>query len=200
MKVIQIPVEIYTSNIYKISLGDNVWFVDMGNAKPAIQALSVNEKVKGVLITHAHYDHIYGINEFCQAFPECLVFSSEYAKDGLFSDKLNLSFYREDPVIYEGDKVEIIKDKDEINLDSNHVIKCLYTPGHNLGSMCFKIGDYLFTGDSFIPGIPVVTKLQSGDKMQNELSLQLIESLIDADTIVCPGHGPTFKNGTVWLS
>lgn len=199
MKVIQIPVEIYTSNIYKISLGDDVWFVDMGNAKPAIQALSVNEKVKGVLITHAHYDHIYGINELCQTFPECPVFASEYAKDGLFSDKLNLSFYHEYPVIYEGDKVEIIKDKDEINLDSNHLIKCLYTPGHNLGSMCFKIDNYLFTGDSFIPGISVVTKLKSGDKQQNELSLQRIKSLIETDTIVCPGHGPMFKNGTVWV-
>ncbi len=200
MKVIQIPVEIYTSNIYKINIGDNVWFVDMGNAKLAIESLSVNEKVRGVLITHAHYDHIYGINEFCETFPECLVFASEYAKDGLFSDKLNLSFYHENPIIYEGGKVEIIKDKDEIYLDTNHVIKCLYTPGHNLGSMCFKIGNYLFTGDSFIPGIPVVTKLKSGDKQQNELSLQRIKSLIEADTIVCPGHGPMFKNGTVWVS
>jgi hydroxyacylglutathione hydrolase len=198
LKVIQIPVEIYTSNIYKISIGDDVWFVDMGNAKPAIQSLSINEKVRGVLITHSHCDHIHGINEFCKIFPECRIFASEYAKDGLYSDKLNLSFYHDNPIIYEGGKVEIIKDNDEIYLSANHIIRCMYTPGHNLGSMCFKIGNYLFSGDSFIPGIPVVTKLKSGDKQQNEISLQRIKSLIEADTILCPGHGNMFKNRRAW--
>lgn len=192
MNIIQIPTEIYTSNVYKITIGDDVWFVDMGNAKPAIQSLSVNEKVRGVLITHSHYDHIYGINELCQTFPECRVFASEYAKDGLFSDKLNLSFYHENPIVYEGDKVEIIKDKDEIYLGANNGIKCIYTPGHNLGSMCFMIDNYFFTGDSYIPGIPVVTKLKSGDKHLNEVSLQHIKSLIESDTIVCPGHGSMY--------
>lgn len=199
MKVIQIPVETYTSNIYKISIGGDVWFVDMGNANHAIQSLSVNEKVRGVIITHAHYDHIYGLNGLYQTFPDLPVFASKYAKDGLFSNKLNLSFYHENPMIYEGDKVEIIRDKDEIYLDDRHVLTCLYTPGHNLGSMCFNIGNYLFTGDSYIPNIPVVTKLKSGDKQQNEASLQRIKSLIYSDTIVCPGHGPMFKNGTVWV-
>jgi glyoxylase-like metal-dependent hydrolase (beta-lactamase superfamily II) len=55
--------------------------------------------------------------------------------------------------------------------------------------MSFQVGNYLFTGDSFIPQIPVVTKLKSGDKQQNVLSLQKIKSLIKSDTIVCPGHG-----------
>ena len=189
MIVKQIPVEIFTSNVYKISLDNDVWFVDIGNALPVIKSLSENEIVRGVFITHSHYDHIYGINELSIAFPECKIFASEYTKEGLYSEKINLSFYHENPVVYSGDNIEIIEDNDYVNLDVNHSMKCIYTPGHNLGSMCFKIGNYLFTGDSFIPGKSVVTKLKTGDKQHSEISLQRINSLIDSDTIVCPGHG-----------
>lgn len=185
----QISAEIYTSNIYKITIDKDVWFVDIGNAKPVIKSLSESETVRGVFITHSHYDHIHGINDLWSLFPDCKFFASKYAKDGLYSDKLNLSFYHEKPVVFLGDNVEIIEDNDDVNLDTVYIMKCVYTPGHNLGSMCFKIDNYLFTGDSFIPGIPVVTKLKSGDKQQSEKSLKLINSLIDSDTIVCPGHG-----------
>lgn len=192
MIVTQIPVGIYTSNIYKIAIENSVWFIDIGNAKPAIQSLSKNEEVKGLIITHSHYDHIYGINELCQLFPACKVYVSEYANEGLYSEKLNLSFYHEDPIVFKGDNVQIISDNESIELIEDFFLKCIYTPGHNAGSMCFKLNEYLFTGDSFIPGIPVVTKLKSGDKAQNEISLNRIKSLIQPTTIVCPGHGPIF--------
>jgi hydroxyacylglutathione hydrolase len=188
----QIPAEIYTSNIYKISIDNDVWFVDIGNAKPAIQSLSIEESVIGNFITHSHYDHIHGINDLSSLFPDCKFFASEYAKQGLFSDKLNLSFYHENPIVYSGTNVEILEDNHVIPLSRGYSIKCIYTPGHNAGSMCFIIGDYLFTGDSYIPGIPVVTKLKSGDKIQNEMSLSRIKTLIRPETIICPGHGAMF--------
>jgi len=188
----QLPTEIYTSNIYKITIENQVWFIDIGNAQPAVNAVSSIETVRGVLITHAHYDHIYGINQLINCFPDCKIYASEYAKEGLYSEKLNLSFYHEDPIIYKGNNVEIIYDCSVIPLTSNFEIKCIHTPGHNLGCMSFLLGDYFFTGDSFIPGIPVVTKLKSGNKEQNKLSLQRIKSLVKPKTIVCPGHGPIY--------
>lgn len=197
MIVEQIPAENYTSNIYKIKIDMEVWFVDMGNALPALKSLDEFENVRGVFITHAHYDHIYGINHLNDNYPECKVYVSEYAKEGLYSEKLNLSFYHEDPFAYKGENVEIIYDSSVIDLSSNFKIKCIYTPGHNLGCMSFLVGDYFFTGDSFIPGIPVVTKLKSGNKDQNELSLQRINSIIKPETIVCPGHGPIYLGSSL---
>jgi hydroxyacylglutathione hydrolase len=184
----QIPAEIYTSNIYKITIDKYVWFVDIGNAKPAIQSLKAGECVIGTFITHSHYDHIHGVNELSLIFPNCKLYASEYAKQGLYSDKLNLSFYHENPIVYHGTNVEIIEDNCLIPLSKEYSIRCIYTPGHNAGSMCFILDNYLFTGDSYIPQIPVVTKLKSGDKIQNRFSLQRIKSLIYPDTIVCPGH------------
>ncbi len=188
MIVEQIPSEIYTSNIYKITIDKYIWFVDIGNATPAIQSLKEGECVIGVFITHSHYDHIHGVVEMSEVFPDCKFYVSEYAKQGLNSDKLNLSFYHEKPIVYNGTNVEIIEDNYLIPLFKDYSIRCIYTPGHNTGSMCFILGNYLFTGDSFIPQIPVVTKLKSGDKIQNRNSLQRIKSLIYPDTTVCPGH------------
>ncbi len=197
MIVEQLPTEIYTSNIYKISIDKDVWFIDIGNAQPAIAAVSSKETVRGVFITHAHYDHMYGINQLKDCFPDCKIYASEYAKEGLYSEKLNLSFYHEDPIIYKGENVEIIYDCNDIPLSSNFELKCIFTPGHNLGCMSFLLGDYFFTGDSFIPGIPVVTKLKTGNKEQNESSLQRIKSIIKPETIVCPGHGPIYSGNSL---
>jgi glyoxylase-like metal-dependent hydrolase (beta-lactamase superfamily II) len=44
-----------------------------------------------VFITHAHFDHIYGINELIDLFPGCIVYASEESERGLFSSELNLS-------------------------------------------------------------------------------------------------------------
>lgn len=198
MIVEQLPVGFYTSNIYKISINNNVWFIDIGNAQPAINAVSNTEKVRGVFITHAHYDHIYGINHFKERFPECEVFASQYAKEGLYSDKINLSFYHENPVVYEYSDIVVINDGDCIPLSNNYFLKCIYTPGHNLGCICFFVENYFFTGDSFIPNIPVVTKLKSGNKVQNELSLKLIKSIINQKTVICPGHGPIVIGGDLF--
>ncbi len=188
MIVTQIPTENFTSNVYKINLDNDVWFIDMGNAKPCLNLLLPNENVKGIFITNSHYDHIIGINEFCTSHQGCKIYASEYAKAGLFSEKLNLSYYHDDPFVLSGQIVNVINDNDIVELSFGYNIKCFYTPGHNEGSMCYKLNQYLFTGDSYIPGSPVVTKLKSGNKQQSESSLKIIKSLIGPETIICPGH------------
>ena len=50
------------------------------------------------------------------------------------------------------------------------------------------IGDYLFTGDSYIPHIDIVTKLKGGNKTQAMESLRKLLNLMQDDTVICPGH------------
>ncbi len=189
MIVERFPNLIYTSNTFKISIGNSIWLIDIGNAKPIIDSLKKDEIIKGVFITHAHYDHIHGINDIGNLFPGCIFFGSDYTIKALYDIKLNLSFYHEDPIRYLGTSTKVLKDKDELELSLNKKIKVLETPGHNPGSLTFILEDYLFTGDSLIPGYPVVTKLKGGSKVDNVQSLDLIFNEINSQTIICPGHG-----------
>ncbi len=181
---------LFTSNTYVLSDAKNsgVWLVDIGDFESIKSTLS-GEQVNGVFITHSHFDHIYGINDLVDAFPNCVVYISENDKDGLFSDKLNLSFYHETPMKFLGGKVQILNDGDKVPIFGGIDLIAIATPGHNPGCLTYKVADYLFTGDSFIPGVKVVTKLRGGNKSLAEESVQLIKSLFRDKMILCPGHG-----------
>ena len=191
MQVKQFVNAIFTSNTYIISNEKYnwVWLVDIGDIDGVLSILTKDAIVRGVFITHPHYDHIVGINKLIATFPDCIVYISEEGKKGLYSDKLNLSHYHEDPIIFLGSNVHILKEKDEIELFENCFLETIETPGHNWGCLSYKNGNYLFTGDSYIPGVQVVTKLKGGDREANTKSLQKIMESISEDTIVCPGHG-----------
>lgn len=70
--------------------------------------------VEGVFITHAHFDHIYGLPKFVKFYPDCKVYVTEYAKEGLASDKLNMSRYHENPITYEGNNVVVVQEGDSM--------------------------------------------------------------------------------------
>lgn len=191
MKVKKIVNSVFTSNTYIIS-DDNsgwIWLIDVGDIGGVLNSLTKETYVKGVFITHPHFDHIYGINKLIDTFPECVVYISENGNQGLFSDKLNLSFYHNDPIIFLGSNIQILTEGDKIELFGNSYLETLETPGHNWGCLTYKFGIYLFTGDSYIPNVQVVTKLKGGDKDANKKSLQKIMDNISDKTIICPGHG-----------
>lgn len=191
MQIKQIVNSVFTSNTYIISEAKYnwVWLIDIGDFDGVLHGLSDNSIVKGVFITHAHHDHIYGINRLIDTFPKCLVYTSEFGKEGLYSEKLNLSFYREDPVVFKGSQVQILHESDRIELFDNCFLETLETPGHNWGCLTYTVENFLFTGDSYIPNIDVVTKLKGGNREASKLSLKKIFEVHNNDTIICPGHG-----------
>ena len=190
MHVEQVVNSVFDSNTYVISEDGNnrIWLVDAGNVEDVFNRLTKDKIIKGVFITHAHFDHIYGLNKIIERFPDCEVFTSEYGKEGLFSDKINLSFYHEDPIVIKGANIRILHENDRVELFEDCFLETFETPGHNWGSLTFKVNNYLFTGDSFIPGYDVVTKLKGGNKDESKKSLKKIKSLISEETIICPGH------------
>lgn len=191
MKVQQFTHPKLTSNTYEITTAksNRVWLVDLGSFDEVLNGLLDGVKVEGVLLTHYHYDHIYGINKLIESFPDCKIYASAHTIEGLYDPKINLSFYHEDPISFIGEIPEVLNDGAEILLFDNIIAQVYATPGHNPGCLTYKVGDYLFTGDSYIPGLDVVTKLKYGDKVQTAESLRKIEDMLAADTIICPGHG-----------
>ncbi len=61
------------------------------------------------------------------------------------------------------------------------------TPGHNPGCLTMVLGDIIFTGDAYIPGVGANTRLPRANKEQAEQSLQRILKLAEGKTIFS-GH------------
>lgn len=191
IEVKQIINPLFSSNTFIISEAKSswVWLIDIGNFEKVMASLPKEAFVKGVFITHAHFDHIQGINALTEVFPDCVVYVSAFAEKGLYSEKMNMSFYHEYPIVFKGTKTQILREADRIELFDGLFLEAMETPGHNEGCLTYRVGNYLFTGDSYIPNVKVVTKLKGGDKEANKNSLIKIKENIFPETIVCPGHG-----------
>lgn len=188
MKVFQSVNSLFASNTYVCVGRTGAWVIDPGDAEECFAFLG-ESILSGVFVTHSHFDHIYGLNSLLEQFPELVVYVSAYGKEALYSDKLNFSRYHENPFVFKGTKVKVLSEGDRVDLGGGEEAEVFETPGHDPGCLCYKIGNWLFTGDSFIPGVPTVTKLRGGDKEAGKASLEKIKSLVTRETVVCPGHG-----------
>jgi glyoxylase-like metal-dependent hydrolase (beta-lactamase superfamily II) len=185
----------FTSNAYVLvdKLSDETFLIDIGEYTQTKMFLNQRKSVKALFLTHAHYDHIYHIHELLKDHPDCRVYASAYALNALGNPKLNLSFYHEDPVCYQGDRLTPISNTDRLSLTQNLTAEVIATPGHTPGCLTYRIGRYLFTGDAYIPGHKVVTKLKGGNREEGAKSVATIKKLLNSGTLLCPGHGPTYQ-------
>lgn len=141
-----------------------------------------------VLLTHGHFDHIYGLNRVIELNPDVKIFTNDYGREMLLDARKNLSRYHESPfVISDPSRIVTVEDGEEISLGEGLTAKAIFTPGHNTSCITWLIDDCLFTGDSYIPGIKTVTNLPGGNKNQAEYSIGLIKNLAIGKTIY-PGH------------
>ncbi|GHU60835.1 MBL fold metallo-hydrolase [Bacteroidia bacterium] len=191
MVIQQFVNSIFKSNTYLLSSleSERVWCIDPGDSAPILQWLEDNHKMLyGILVTHAHFDHIYGMNELLKSFPSVSIYISEYGAEGLTCDKLNGSRYTDTPLTVNHDRIEIVKENSQIELWANQVMDVWDTPGHNRDCISFYIPNMVFTGDALIPGIKVVTKTKYSDKETAAKSVQKIVSRTTPTTIIYPGH------------
>lgn len=191
---------IFSSNSYLLNIEEDkgVWIIDPGDTSHIIEWLNNNDKfLKGIIITHSHFDHIYGINDLSEKFPSMEIFASQNAKEGMLSAKLNRSYYTENPFVVNSRNINIVVDHDQIPLSENIYANVIYTPGHNNDCLSFDINEYLFTGDALIPDIKVYTKSKNGDKSKAKESINKIFNLFSISKLVCPGHGNICRLGEI---
>lgn len=192
MTIERIVNSVFTSNTFIITENNYpyCWLIDVGDVDPILGKIK-NKVVKGILLTHVHYDHIYGINKVMNLFPDCMVFTSADGRDALYSDKLNFSRYHDDPIILESDNVTVLKENDKIDLFPDIILNSIYTPGHDKSCITYYNDNVIFTGDSYIPNIKVVTSFPRSNKEDSAKSLEIILKLTETRSIY-PGHNECY--------
>jgi hydroxyacylglutathione hydrolase len=143
--------------------------VDAPARASEIIAALAGTQPKYILLTHDHYDHtgvIVSLRARLKVPLACHEFDSFQLKTP--------------PEIY-------LKDGDTLKL-GNLKIEVLHTPGHTPGGLCFKIGLYLFAGDTIFPGGPGYTETPDDFKQILTTIKQKIFRLPD-NTVLLPGHG-----------
>lgn len=182
MTIDYITNSIFNSRTYIIQKStDQVWLIDCGDVDRVLEIIG-DKTVSDVFLTHAHFDHIYGLPSLLNVFPNVRIYTNEWGKTALANDKLNMSRYHEQPVIVDGDNVMALHDGDMID-----GVSIFETPGHNPSCICFQIENAFFTGDAHIPGITVVTNLPRGNK---ELAVESEKRILQLSEgkIIYPGH------------
>lgn len=173
-----------------------VWLVDCGGAEAVEEWLNSNGKLlKGVFLTHCHEDHIFGLRCLVGETPNLMVFLS--AHDGIKGAqdiRLNLSKYTSEPFQLFSDHFVELNDGEVIRLFPNVEMTAIQADGHSPDSMVYRTEHYLFTGDAYIPPLPVVTKLPGADKKRAVESLEMIKGLVEIEELtVLPGHDIYWK-------
>lgn len=195
MEVIRFINNMLNSNSYIISCSNKeVWVIDPGDSSLILSWINSNNKVlKGILVTHYHFDHIYGINDLQVIYPDAKVYSSLETYHGLCSSKLNMSFYNETPFEIKNNDVNIIKHEDRIELWDEIYCTAYETLGHNNDCYSFYVNNCLFTGDALIPGVKLYLGAKKANKDQAYKTIDWIINTFDGNTIIYPGHNESAK-------
>lgn len=188
MEIYQVVNTIFRSCSYVISGNGISWLVDCGDIDQIVPL--IDERLEGILLTHAHFDHIYGLNHLLTFYPNAKIFTNQSGQDGLLSDKLNFSRYYGDPfVLSRPENVAIVADGEELAMFDEIKARAVYTPGHSPSCVTWIVDDALFTGDSLIPGVKTVTNIPHSDRELASRSECVIREMAERRTIY-PGHAP----------
>lgn len=167
---------------------DIVWLVDCGDTDRVLELIN-GKTVEGVILTHAHSDHIYGLEALMKQFPNVKIYTNEAGVAALRSPQLNISRYHSeypDISIEATDNVRIVAEGDSLEI-MGVPVQVFETPGHAPSCITYIIEEKAFTGDAYIPGVKVFTGFPYANRAQARESVERI-LLLSEDRIICPGH------------
>lgn len=196
VRIINNPVSSNCFVVFDKAYNNECIIVDPGSEDIAELAyyLSINELLpKFVILTHEHFDHIWGVNCLQNSFPNVKLICNRKCSEMIMNKKKNCSLYY-DQIGFELLAADIVtEDIDNLLSWQNREVKFYNTPGHSLGGICFIIGNNLFTGDTLIWKGKTITKLPGGSCIDLEKALNLLEGFKGIGLIVHAGHENSFK-------
>jgi glyoxylase-like metal-dependent hydrolase (beta-lactamase superfamily II) len=192
----RIPVGALEANCYLIICPQTreALLVDPG-AEPEriLAAVSASgARVKMVLHTHGHFDHIGATEAVLAALPEApplvahpadayLYDADQRALGEMFGYPLPETLATPEMTLADGQTLEV----------GTLRITVLHTPGHTPGSICLLVGDDCLSGDTLFRRGIGRTDLLGGDEEAIYASIATRLYPLPGETRVYPGHGET---------
>jgi glyoxylase-like metal-dependent hydrolase (beta-lactamase superfamily II) len=168
------------TNTYLVGI-DEVAVIDPGpdvaEHVDAIVGASMRERVRWVVLTHSHPDHVPATTRLVKATGAEVVAYSTKPGPGAKDDE---PVVHVDRTVGEGDVIE----------GTEWGLEVLHTPGHSPDSLCLLLEEerVLFTGDTVLNGTTsVVNPARGGDMVQYFATLERLRKL--RLSRICPGHG-----------
>jgi glyoxylase-like metal-dependent hydrolase (beta-lactamase superfamily II) len=186
------------TNCYVVSSGEGgCWLVDAG-FEPGEMLDFVAEKklqLRQVVLTHAHLDHIAGLSEVRDRYPQVPIVVHEAERAFLVEPALNLSIMLGEPVIApqatgtlaHGQVLQL----DDLSFEVRH------TPGHSPGGICLYNAEHAtaITGDTLFAGSVGRHDFPTADGWALMKSIREQLLTLPDETKVLPGHGPATTIG-----
>ena len=154
-------------------------------------------KVEGVLLTHGHFDHIWGLSALKGAvnreraekgLDPILVYALTEEKELLGNAEMNVSEMAGRACVAEADKY--VRDGEEITI-AGITFRVIATPGHTGGSCCYYVAEagFLISGDTLFQESVGRTDFPTGSMSSLVRSIKDKLFCLPEETKVYPGHG-----------
>ncbi len=153
----------------------------------------IPEKIKIILNTHCHYDHIGG-NSLFKELTNAEIYAHERDAENIKTGKNTFyEFFGND---FKSSLVDKKLKEGEIIKTENYSFKVIHTPGHTKGSICLYESEkkILISGDTLFSDSVGRTDLQGGNGIELANSLKKLQKL--NIELLLPGHG-VFKKGGI---
>lgn len=172
------------NNSYLLKIGTKCVVIDPASKLVAKKVEEQNLTPIAVLLTHGHFDHIKGVEEFRALGVPVYIHELDNPKCTGEQMPNLLERFRIKP--FSCDK--FVNDGDILDFDGLK-IKVLHTPGHSAGGVCYIVENAIFSGDTLF--LDSYGRYDFSDSSFKDLKSSIVEKLfnLEGNYNVYPGHG-----------